>query len=1382
MKRLPQENMPPSAALREPPMRRMFGHGFRFGIRCSLASCLLLFVSATHAQDEPAAEEPAAEPAALTEKDAAFTRFQGGATDIATLAEVLPLMADPERRLTIRNTLLESKSPPRADLVALLQHPTLATRLGALELLEELADGDFSYNPWLPADSPENQAAHARWKSWAGDPETAKRDPGHLYSDDQRRSYLRDLIGDDPDKGSRARRMLEAEGLSAVGFLESFLAETPTLDPASRARVREAQYQITLSRPLAAQAAITARHLAFGSRDQLLAALNTTRSAGSLALPILRDFISHPDPLVRETAIDSLLLTGGESSVPIIAPLLAKEADVNVIHGALRRLKDIRGPETQKLVASFLSHPDEDLLVSAIQTCMSLSGRDEFSPFGNRNRKPKTDPTTDAILTTLKDPRWRVRAAALEYVARATPAAAKSACVGLLDDPDEFVRFAAIRAIGALGAREALPKLKTLFLADESMAGPVIEGYAALKAKPDNELLDKLRSSSVDAKLAAIRAIENAEALGKLAIEFANDDNLDVACAALRQIASDEDRIKSSDGASVLVTALRSNLPEKREAILERLNLPSSDSTDPAILEAIASIETSPDKPTTLDPLYDAFLLPGAGNPPSSGKAAPPSPRVPAAQKELIAELTRLCTPESNPNDRFRAALNLARAGHGTGYTTLLADLPHLTTAQKTTITDRLYRPSHRNALPLIAALLRDPVSEVRSNAAECAVSEEKASALIKLVLDELAKPGALLQPVEVYCYNFESAVKHPGNARTTRPWILTQLTSEKAGTQMKILACIAARDTSNSGILDQLRNQTRSPDRNLRRAAWNALLTIRPAEAATAAATITADPEAFVRETLPCQLAKVQSRFWNHHFSDSQIKQDNRWSYNESKARLNPKVAEIIRNLAEKDPSPRVRFEAAFCLLSHGRPTSIPDLAALVPTLPQESRAKERITSWFSDNASRATPALAPLFQVIDPTKIQPDKLKVLNARLNPNPAKGFATFASLAESPATSSTDKDGPLLAPEENTETPARKSLQVVYFQKPGCPECTKARRELTALKSEFPLLEITEYNILEASSTLLNQALCDRFSVPSAYHMISPAIFTQAGFVIRNDINPRSIADLLARTMDLPQDDSWREISTGESAAAEQEVTRRYQSFTLPIVVGAGLLDGINPCAFATIIFLLSYLQVARRTPREMLMVGAAFISAVFLTYLAAGLLLHGVIGTLAANFAGVQRWMNIGFALLAIIAAALSFRDALLARRGRMDEMTLQLPDFLKTRIRGVIRTGAKARNFVIAAFISGILISLLELACTGQVYAPIIYQIQRGNLDALLWLAIYNLAFITPLLVIFLLAYGGLRSETLIGFQKKHTTSVKLALGLLFLVLALFILIGPSL
>lgn len=359
---------------------------------------------------------------------------------------------------------------------------------------------------------------------------------------------------------------------------------------------------------------------------------------------------------------------------------------------------------------------------------------------------------------------------------------------------------------------------------------------------------------------------------------------------------------------------------------------------------------------------------------------------------------------------------------------------------------------------------------------------------------------------------------------------------------------------------------------------------------------------------------------------------------------------------------------------------------------------------------------------------------------------------------------------------------RESLAVVYFYKPGCPECIRAKHYLDAVRESFPLMEVHEHNILDAGGTVLDQALCERFAVPSAQHTLSPAVFTQAGFLIRDALSPDALARLFGETMALAQDDSWMEVGETEIAAAAEVVDRRYQALTLPVVIAAGLLDGINPCAFATIIFFLSYLQIARRTPKEMLMVGAAFIAAVFIAYLAAGLLLYNVLAALNDRYAGIQRWMNYGFALLALVAATLSFRDAWRARGGRLDEMTLQLPAFLKDRIRGVIRTGARARRFVIAAFISGLVISLLELACTGQVYAPIIYQIQQGRLDAVAWLVTYNLAFIAPLVGIFLLAYGGLRSEALIRFQKRHTSSVKTALGVLFVVLAALILFGGKL
>jgi cytochrome c biogenesis protein CcdA len=122
-------------------------------------------------------------------------------------------------------------------------------------------------------------------------------------------------------------------------------------------------------------------------------------------------------------------------------------------------------------------------------------------------------------------------------------------------------------------------------------------------------------------------------------------------------------------------------------------------------------------------------------------------------------------------------------------------------------------------------------------------------------------------------------------------------------------------------------------------------------------------------------------------------------------------------------------------------------------------------------------------------------------------------------------------------------------------------------------------------------------------------------------------------------MGVAQDDSWSVVAEPEIAAAQVQVEQRVESLTLPVVMLAGLIDGVNPCAFATIIFFLSYLQIARRTPREMLMVGIAFISAVFLAYFLAGLVLHKVLEQVTERVAGIKPWLDRGFAGLALLAA-----------------------------------------------------------------------------------------------------------------------------------------------
>ncbi len=1315
--------------------------------------------------------------------------LEAGAADAGVLEKAVPLLADPEWRNRIRTEILTLDPFPAEGMVSLLSDPGLAVRLGSLELLEEKAGGDFSFNPWLPPGDPANEGPLARWKKWAGNPAEAgeKKD---LLGEEQRRGYLRDLLGGDADKASRARRMLEADGLGAVGFLETFLAESPALPAGSRAKVREAQYQIVLSRPLGPQAAATARQLAFGSRDQTLAALGVLRGTGLMALPVLRDFLNHPDPLVRETSIDAMLAAGGARALAVTGPVLAAETDVNVIHGALRRLKEIPGDESLKIAVSFLNREDEDLLVSAIQACRTLAGgdNDSFSPPGMSRSGDVSSPETKKaveteILRILGDPRWRVRTAALEYVAGTKMSAAKERCVEMLSDPDEFVRFSAIKAAAVLRADGAAPKLKQMMMDDPGMTGPVFEGYAALGQSPDDEMLAKLDASPPDARLAAVRAAETGATLLPVVLRLAADKDTDVSCAAIRYLSASEDRVKTASVATVLLEALRSGMPEKRAAVVDRLSLPvarGGAAIDPELMAAVSRYTNMPGEKTVLDPMYDAFLT--AAGKQAAKPAAVERKVIPGAQGELLKALAEVAagdTPEA-----FRAALCLGKAGDPEGLKALISRLPGMSTAQRAAIAEQLYNPTRKEALELLRLLLRDPVEEIRTAAARSALSNDDAPAFLTMVLDELAAPGAELQPHEIYSYSFESQARQSKTAKYLRSWALEVIGREDAPAPARVLALVALRHAFPASAAEPvLRLAQGSPDRWVRRAAWFALGNSKSSAFRDNLATLVEDPAPQVRAILP-EVASRADSVWQHRFDDVRGMRDNAWDSDRGKRPLPAVVRESLVKLAADDPAPEVRFEAMLALVSQGQPVDAEAFAALIPRQPEESDASARVGSWMAANARKLGPGLAPVAAALDVSKLRSGQMEAILSAVAPaaKGEAGFASFAALASSAETGGEATQQ--AAPEENGEdaAEARTTLKVVYFFKPGCAECEKAEQLLETLSKDFPLLEVEEHNITESRGTVLNQALCSRFRVPTLKHTVSPAIFTQGGYLVKEDIAPQALGKLLAATAEMPQDDSWSVVAEPEIAAAAQVVEKRIDTMTLPLVLGAGLIDGLNPCAFATIIFFLSYLQVARRTPREMLMVGAAFILAVFLAYFMAGLVLHTVLEKITAQVAGIRRYLDWAFGGLALLAALLSFRDAIKAKAGKLDEMTLQLPGFLKDRIRGVIRTGAKARRFVIAAFAAGFVISFLELACTGQVYAPIIYGIQQGRGDAVAWLLAYNLAFITPLVVIFLLAFTGMSNKRLIEFQTRHTFAVKIALGLIFTALAGFILFGGRL
>ncbi|MBK1829237.1 HEAT repeat domain-containing protein [Verrucomicrobiaceae bacterium R5-34] len=1335
--------------------------------------------------------QPAAEISELTDP-VRLQRLSGEETDAADWRWAARKIADRNLRQEIRDAVMERENYPRKELTALLSDEHLAVRLGSLELLEEAAGDSYGFNPWASPSGngadPRNEHALKMWRQWAG-AKGAISAAGPVLSGEQMQGYIRDIISGNTDRKRRAVRMLEPHGMKGVSAIQDFLSINPALPENSRLSLKEGQYQLVLSRSAGENASVLARDLTFGNRDQRLGAISALKKSGFLAIPIVRDYLGSDDALVRETAVDTILTLGGAQTVPLVAPYLKKEKDVNVIHAAMRRFREIGGNEVKNIIAGYLDHQDEDLVVSSVQSLTKLSSSSNsysFSSGGNLEaRGDRKKPWSAKIIKLLDDPRWRIRSAALDYIAGTTTTGAEDKVIDLLADKDEFVRAQAIKAAVALRLTKAQDRLRKMFLADDEMIAPATKALTGMNIPLSADLIRHLDQRPSDIIIAAIRAMDrDKKEWLDIVARYATSKDLDVACAALRSLANEEDKLEFAFVSNHLTSALKSGVDEKITAVIDSLDLPtSSASASPALLKLLG--DASPGETTALDPLYDAFLRPLRDQQKVDAEAAKALSPTKAADATgglatLTATLAELATDWSNHERAFRAALLLAKSGDERGMKPLAEKVASLSTSERAAIADGLYYPRTTSAVPLLRALMQDVVPDIRNAAGERAFDSDGGAALVQMALKQLELPNTKIKASEVYGYNLERAAGQSSTKRMIRSWCLRTLKDQGSDDQNKVLAIMMMRHAMNFSDTEVIEPFTKSSNQWLRRAAWYTLGKARASWLKENSDLLAIDPSPRVREVLPWVLTAAPGR-WKHFFSDSHVVTDQSYSSSSRRASLSPDQIKILRSLAEKDPSAEVRFEAWFCLLSNSQAIDLDTFTRLLPQQPKEANVADRLANHIEQNYRRMGKGMKPLLAYANVKEISKTKLPlIIKYFAEEGKESSFTSFAALAQ--ATESSGQPQHVESAEDPAEMAAkRQRLLVVVFHKPGCKECERVEKQLADMKSNFPLLEIERRNILNQSDVLLNRALCDRFGVSGAGK--TPSLFTQAGAAIAPNTQPEMIGELLQSTMVLKDDPSWNQFGSEEIAEAKEMVEESFASLTLPLVLGAGLLDGVNPCAFATIIFFLSYLQVARRSPREILMVGGAFILAVFLAYFSVGLVFHSLVEKLTTmdGFKVVRNAVTYIFAGFALLVAILSLRDALRARKGNLDDMTLQLPSFLKTRIRGVIRKGAKARNFVIAAFISGILISFLELACTGQVYAPIIFQIQQGSTDAVFYLLLYNLAFILPLVIIFILAYRGMTSATLIDFQKKHTATVKFATAVLFVLLAVVILFSES-
>jgi thiol-disulfide isomerase/thioredoxin len=324
------------------------------------------------------------------------------------------------------------------------------------------------------------------------------------------------------------------------------------------------------------------------------------------------------------------------------------------------------------------------------------------------------------------------------------------------------------------------------------------------------------------------------------------------------------------------------------------------------------------------------------------------------------------------------------------------------------------------------------------------------------------------------------------------------------------------------------------------------------------------------------------------------------------------------------------------------------------------------------------------------------------------------------------------------------------VYLAYFSEPGCHDCDKAKIVLKDISEKYPEnLILKSFDISLSEDVELAEALGELYQMPEEERLLVPVIFLGDDYLFRDAITFDNLDGLIQNYLTTETLAPWEKVKEKDLTAQERLIAR-FQSFGLAAVAVSGLIDGINPCAFASIIFFISYLTLINRKGREILWIGGIFTLSVFLTYFLIG---NGALKMITSlSFLPLVRKIFVLVTVaLALILGVVSLYDYLqFKKKGTTKDAKLQLPSFLKNLIHFAIRKNVRLSNYILMAAVTGFIVSLLELACTGQIYLPTIMFISTIpdlKVNALFYLLFYNLMFVVPLVLVFSFTYWGTTS-----------------------------------
>jgi cytochrome c biogenesis protein CcdA len=214
-------------------------------------------------------------------------------------------------------------------------------------------------------------------------------------------------------------------------------------------------------------------------------------------------------------------------------------------------------------------------------------------------------------------------------------------------------------------------------------------------------------------------------------------------------------------------------------------------------------------------------------------------------------------------------------------------------------------------------------------------------------------------------------------------------------------------------------------------------------------------------------------------------------------------------------------------------------------------------------------------------------------------------------------------------------------------------------------------------------------------------------------------------------------------------------------YTLLAVLAAGLLAGFNPCLLGILVFLAASVLSSSGRRKELVMLVVFFSLGIFAVYLLFGLGMQRLL-----QMGSLERIFRYTLTVFLIVVGMLHILDA--AKLSRGGESLFRTDWVLGYFLAGI------ERGRLSSYFLIGALFSLVKAPCVVGMYLAILDLISaRSYLEGTVYLVLYNLGVILPILLLGGFIVLGMSPEQVDSWRKDYRAGIRLATGLALLLLA---------